>query len=159
MSLRIGHGYDVHAFGPGTNITLASCRIPHDQGVIAHSDGDVVIHALCDAILGALAMGDIGDHFPDTDLKYKGINSGELLKEVYSLANEKGWILCNADITLIAQAPKVSPYKQQMRSNLAELLHCQPDQVNIKATTTEHMGFIGRKEGLASYAVVLLTKA
>lgn len=158
MSLRIGHGYDVHAFGPGNSITLANCRIPHNQGVIAHSDGDVVIHALCDAILGALAMGDIGDHFPDTDIKYKGINSGELLTEVYKLAKENGWILCNADITLVAQAPKVSLYKQKMRSNLAELLNCNTDQINIKATTTEHMGYLGRKEGLASHAVVLLTR-
>ena len=157
MTVRIGHGFDVHAFGAGDGVILAGSCIPHNQGIIAHSDGDVIIHALCDAILGAIAMGDIGDYFPDTDIRYKGINSGELLKGVYEIAIQNGWKISNVDITLIAQTPKISLYKQEMRTNLAKLLNCEIDQINIKATTTEHMGFVGRQEGLAAHAVALLS--
>jgi len=158
MDYRIGHGYDVHAFGDGDHIMLAGIRIPYEYGLIAHSDGDVIIHSLCDALLGALALGDIGDHFPDTDSRYKNISSSLLLRHVYDLITQKGWSLSNADITLLAQAPKINPYKMQMRYHLANAMHLPIDAISIKATTTENLGYIGRKEGLASYSVVLLKK-
>jgi len=154
--MRIGQGYDVHAFGEGDHITLGGVSIPYERGLIAHSDGDVLIHALCDALLGAAALGDIGQHFPDTDPTYSGADSRELLREVVSLVTGKGYQLANTDMTIIAQAPKMSPYIEQMKSNLAKGLDCEIDQVNVKATTTEKLGFEGRKEGIACQAVVLL---
>lgn len=156
MSLRIGHGYDVHRFGPGDFITLGGVRIAHTHGVIAHSDGDVLLHALCDALLGAVALGDIGQHFPDSDAAYKGIDSRKLLRRVYSLLKQKNYVLGNIDMTLVAQAPRVMKHAQSMRENIANDLECAIDQVNIKATTTEQLGFIGRGEGIAAYAVVLI---
>jgi 2-C-methyl-D-erythritol 2,4-cyclodiphosphate synthase len=155
--MRIGHGYDVHAFGEGNSITIGGVDIPYDRALVAHSDGDVLIHALIDAILGALGMGDIGQHFPDTDAKYKGCSSRDLLIQVSQFIADKGYKLGNADITLVAEAPKMSPHLQPMLENLAQDLKCSTHQLNIKATTTEKLGFTGRGEGIACYAVVLLT--
>lgn len=153
--MRIGQGYDVHAFGEGDHIVIGGVSIPYDRGLIAHSDGDVLIHALCDALLGAAALGDIGQHFPDTDPSYSGADSRELLRQVVSLVKKKGYTLANADMTIIAQAPKMSPHTEQMRNYLAEDLGCDIGQVNVKATTTEKLGFEGRKEGIACQAIVL----
>lgn len=158
MTFRIGHGYDVHAFCDGDHLMLAGIRVPYQYSVVAHSDGDVVIHALCDALLGALALGDIGDHFPDTDARYKNVSSTVLLKKAYELITLKEYSLVNTDITVIAQAPKIAPYKYTMRSHIANAI-CMPiDVISIKATTTEKLGFIGRGEGIAASAVVLLEK-
>ncbi|TNE76814.1 MAG: 2-C-methyl-D-erythritol 2,4-cyclodiphosphate synthase [Gammaproteobacteria bacterium] len=154
--LRIGQGYDVHAFGEGDHIMIGGVPIPYHRGLVAHSDGDVLIHALCDALLGAAALGDIGRHFPDTDPAFKGADSRTLLRHVKGLLDDEGYMLANADITLIAQTPKMSPYIEDMRACLAEDLACQQQQLNIKATTTEKLGFEGRGEGLACQAVVLL---
>ncbi|HET8711559.1 MAG TPA: 2-C-methyl-D-erythritol 2,4-cyclodiphosphate synthase [Spongiibacteraceae bacterium] len=158
MTIRIGHGYDVHRFGPGDFVTLGGVRIAHTHGVVAHSDGDVLLHALCDALLGAAALGDIGQHFPDSDPQYRGIDSRKLLRHVYALIKQNHYVLGNADMTLIAQAPRVMKYAHAMRENIAADLECSIGQINIKATTTEEMGFVGREEGLAAYAVVLLEK-
>ena len=158
MSIRIGHGYDVHKFGGEGPIIIAGVEIAYEQGLIAHSDGDVVLHALCDAILGALALGDIGQHFPDTDPAFSGVDSRKLLQHVYELAQQKHFTLGNLDLTIVAQAPKMAPYIQLMRENIAEDLQADIEQVNVKATTTEKLGFTGRKEGIAAYAVVLLEK-
>ena len=154
--MRIGHGYDVHAFGEGNSLTIGGVDIPYDRSLVAHSDGDVLIHALIDAILGALALGDIGHHFPDTDAKYKGCSSRDLLVQINQLIAVKGYQLGNADITLVAEAPKMSPHLQLMIDNLAHAMQCSANQLNIKATTTEKLGFTGRGEGIACYAVVLL---
>ncbi len=154
--MRIGHGYDVHAFTQGDHIMLCGVRIPHTHAFAAHSDGDVAIHALCDALLGAAALGDIGRHFPDTDDQYKNIDSRVLLRHVMRVLGEAGWRLGNADVTLIAQAPKLAPHVQAMRENLAADTDARLDQINVKATTTEGLGFSGRKEGIAAHAVVLL---
>lgn len=154
--MRIGHGFDVHKFGGASPLVLAGVNIPYVQGLIAHSDGDVAIHALCDAILGALCLADIGNHFPDTDGQYENISSRLLLTHVVSLMAEKGFCLGNADITIVAQAPKIAPHLLAMRECLASDLNCQIDQVNVKATTTEQLGYVGRKEGIAVHAVVLL---
>lgn len=154
--MRIGHGFDVHKFGGQGPIMLAGVAIEHDQGFIAHSDGDVAIHALCDALLGALALGDIGQHFPDTDQQYKGIDSRELLRHVVHLMQQQKYALGNADLTIVAQAPKMAPHIQAMRQILAQDLRCELNQINVKATTTEQLGFTGRKEGIAVHAVVLL---
>lgn len=154
--MRIGHGFDVHKFGVGNFITLGGEKIPYSQGLVAHSDGDVLIHALCDALLGACALGDIGHYFPDTDSQYKNINSRQLLTHVITLVREKGWQLSNMDATIIAQAPKMAPYIENMRHFLAEDLQVDIEQLNIKATTTEKLGFIGREEGIAVHVVVLL---
>jgi len=156
---RIGQGYDVHRFGDGGHIILGGVEIPYEHGLIAHSDGDVVLHALCDALLGAAALGDIGKHFPDTDPEFKGADSRVLLAHVYRLVREKGYGLVNADITIIAQAPKMAPHIAAMRANIAKDLAVLVDCVNVKATTTEKLGFEGRKEGIAVQAVVLLEKA
>jgi 2-C-methyl-D-erythritol 2,4-cyclodiphosphate synthase len=156
--MRIGHGFDVHKFGGEGPITLAGVKIPYQYGLVAHSDGDVVLHAITDALIGALALGDIGKLFPDTDPKYKGIDSRILLKGVYSLVQAKGYELINLDTTIIAQEPKMRPHVDQMRINIAEDLKVHFDQISVKATTTEQLGFIGRKEGIACQAVVLLTK-
>lgn len=154
--MRIGHGYDVHRFGEGDHVVLGGVIIPHTHGVIAHSDGDVLLHALCDALLGAAAMGDIGKHFPDTDAAWKGADSRNLLRHVVSLLQQKGLRVGNVDATLIAEAPKVSRYTAEMCRNIAADLGVSEGQVNVKATTTEKLGFIGEKKGLAAEAVVLL---
>lgn len=158
MSVRIGHGYDVHKFGGDGPIIIAGVKIPYEQGLIAHSDGDVVLHALCDAMLGALALGDIGKHFPDTDPNFSGADSRELLRHVYQLVEQKHYQLGNLDLTIVAQAPKMAPHIELMRENIAKDLNAEIGQVNVKATTTEKLGFAGRKEGIAAYAVVLLEK-
>ncbi|MDH5785430.1 MAG: 2-C-methyl-D-erythritol 2,4-cyclodiphosphate synthase [Chromatiales bacterium] len=156
--MRIGHGYDVHAFTEGDHIVLGGVSIPHSHAFAAHSDGDVLIHALCDALLGAAALGDIGRHFPDTAEEYEDIDSRILLRHVVALLSEQGYRLGNADMTIIAQAPKMAPHIEAMRLNLANDMKVEVDQVNVKATTTEKLGFAGRKEGIAAHAVVLLTK-
>ena len=155
--MRNGQGYDVHALGEGSSLTIGGVVIPFDRTLVAHSDGDVLIHALMDAILGALGLGDIGHHFPDTDPQYKGCSSRELLQQIHKLMIAKGYQLGNADITLVAEAPKMAPHLESMKDNLAQSLQCSSNQLNIKATTTEGLGFIGRGEGIACYAVVLLT--
>lgn len=154
--MRIGHGFDVHKFGGAGPLVLAGIEVPFEHGFIAHSDGDVAIHALCDAILGALSLADIGNHFPDTDQKYQGISSRILLRHVVSLMAEKKYHIGNVDITIVAQAPKISPFLVAMRECLAADLLCEMDQVNVKATTTEKLGYTGRKEGVAVHCVVLL---
>ncbi|CDL87274.1 2-C-methyl-D-erythritol 2,4-cyclodiphosphate synthase [Xenorhabdus cabanillasii] len=156
--MRIGHGFDVHKFGGEGPLIIGGVRIPYDQGLIAHSDGDVALHAATDALLGAAALGDIGKLFPDTDPAFKGADSRELLKEAYRRIREKGYRIGNLDITIIAQAPKMLPHIPQMRVNLAEDLECHMDDINVKATTTEKLGFVGRKEGIACEAVALLVK-
>ena len=154
--IRIGHGFDVHRFGGEGPLTIAGVKIDYPQGFIAHSDGDVAIHALCDAILGALALGDIGKHFPDTAKEYENIDSRILLRHVVSLATERGYQLGNADITIVAQAPKMLPHIEKMRAILATDLNASIEQVNVKATTTEKLGYEGRKEGISTHAVVLM---
>ena len=158
--LRIGSGFDVHRFASKSqevaSITLAGIEIPHTHSLEAHSDGDVLSHALCDALLGALALGDIGQHFPDTDPQFKNISSLLLLQEVYQLIVEQGWILQNADITIIAEKPLISPYHQKMRQSLADTLELSIDQFSIKATSSEGLGFTGRGEGIAVQAVALI---
>lgn len=156
--IRIGHGFDVHKFGGQGPITICGIKIPYMQGLIAHSDGDVALHALCDAILGALALGDIGHHFPDNDQKYAGIDSRQLLKQVYQLAVEKGYRLGNLDLTIAAETPKMAPHIQAMRIEIASLLNTVIENVNVKATTTEKLGYVGRSEGISTHAVVLLFK-
>jgi len=154
--MRIGHGFDVHKFGDGDFITLGGVQIAHDKGLVAHSDGDVALHALADAILGAAALGDIGQHFPDTDETYAGADSRVLLRHVVALVRDKGYRPGNVDLTVIAQAPKMAPYIQAMRENIAADLGVRLDDVNVKATTTEKLGFEGRKEGISVHAVALL---
>lgn len=156
MSMRIGHGYDVHAFGPGDKIVIGGVVIPHHHGLVAHSDGDVLLHALCDALLGAVALGDIGKHFPDTDMQYRNADSRSLLRMVYAKVGQKGWKIVNADMTIVAQAPRMANYIPRMVEAIAADLHAEIDQINVKATTTERLGFAGREEGIACYAVVLL---
>ena len=155
--MRIGHGFDVHKFGEGDFITLGGVKIPYSQGLVAHSDGDVALHALCDALLGACALGDIGKYFPDTDEEFAGANSRGLLRHVMGLVKEQGYQVGNLDITIIAQAPKMAPHITTMRECIAEDLTCELNQVNVKATTTEKLGFEGRKEGISVHAVALLT--
>lgn len=154
--MRIGHGFDAHRFCEGDAVVIGGVTISHTQGMAAHSDGDVLIHAICDALLGALALGDIGRHFPDTDPAYKGIDSAVLLTEVMRRVGAAGYRVGNLDATVIAQAPRLSGHIEAMRSRLAELLGCDADRVNVKATTTEGMGFTGRGEGISAHAVVLL---
>ena len=156
FSMRIGHGYDVHRFGEGNFITLGGVQIPHKAGLVAHSDGDVLLHALSDALLGAAALGDIGRHFPDTDPAYKGADSRVLLRHVVSLVQAQGWKVGNVDTTIVAQSPKMAPHIEQMRQHIAEDLQVGLQQVNVKATTTERLGFAGREEGIAVHAVALL---
>jgi 2-C-methyl-D-erythritol 2,4-cyclodiphosphate synthase len=155
---RIGHGYDVHAFAEGKAIILGGVEIPFDKSFLAHSDGDVLIHALCDAMLGAVGEGDIGQHFPDTDAQYKDQDSRIFLQKVYQIVLQNGFQIVNADISIIAQAPKMSPHLYNMKLNLCDDLECEPSCINIKATTTEHLGYIGRGEGIAVHAVVLVEK-
>jgi 2-C-methyl-D-erythritol 2,4-cyclodiphosphate synthase len=156
--MRIGHGYDAHRFCPDKPLVIGGVTIPYESGMLAHSDGDVLIHALCDALLGAAGLGDIGGYYPDNDEKYKGIDSRILLRDVYGKLNSMGWVLGNADMTLIAQKPKMKPYIEQMKMILAEDMSASVHQLNIKATTTEGMGFTGRLEGIAAHAVVILTR-
>lgn len=154
--MRIGHGYDVHRFGEGEEVVLGGVRIPHNRGLEAHSDGDVLIHAICDALLGAIGQGDIGRHFPDTDPANANIDSRILLRQVVGMVRDAGWCLANLDATLVAQAPRMAPHIDLMRENLAADLAAATQQVNVKATTTEKLGFTGREEGIAAHAVVLL---
>lgn len=154
--MRIGHGFDVHKFGPGDHVVLGGVRIPYEQGLIAHSDGDVLIHALCDALLGAAGMGDIGKHFPDTDPEFEGADSRNLLRHVIGLLKERNWAVGNIDGTIVAQAPKMAPHIDTMRAYLAADLDVDISAVNVKATTTEKLGYTGRKEGIAAHAVALL---
>jgi 2-C-methyl-D-erythritol 2,4-cyclodiphosphate synthase len=157
--MRIGHGYDVHRFGAGNEIVLGGVRIAHHRGLEAHSDGDVLVHAVCDALLGAIGEGDIGRHFPDTDAANANIDSRLLLRRVMALVTGAGWRLGNLDATLVAQAPRMAGHIAAMRENLAADLDAQVSQVNVKATTTEKLGFTGREEGIAAHAVVLLQAA
>ena len=158
MKIRIGHGFDVHKFGAAQPLILCGVEVPYETGLMAHSDGDVVLHAISDAILGSLALGDIGKHFPDTDAAYKGADSRVLLRHCYALAQAKGFELGNLDVTIIAQAPKMAPHIEAMRQILAADLTAQLDDINVKATTTEQLGFTGRKEGIAVEAVVLMVR-
>ena len=154
--MRIGHGFDAHRFCEGDHLVIGGVRIPHSHGMLAHSDGDVLIHAVCDALLGALALGDIGRHFPDTDPALEGVDSALLLEQVMQQVRGRGYRVGNLDATLIAQAPRMGPHIEAMRARLAELLQTDPGQVNVKATTTEKMGYTGRGEGISAHAVVLL---
>jgi len=157
--MRIGHGFDVHKFGEGEFVTLGGVQIPYERGLVAHSDGDVALHALCDALLGACALGDIGKHFPDTDDEFAGADSRGLLRHVMKLVIQQGYKVGNVDITIIAQAPKMAPHIDTMRERIAADLKCELNQVNVKATTTEKLGFEGRKEGISTHAVALLLAA
>jgi 2-C-methyl-D-erythritol 2,4-cyclodiphosphate synthase len=157
--MRIGHGYDVHRFKEGPKLVIGGVHIPHTRGLEAHSDGDVLIHAMCDAILGAAGLWDIGHHFPDTDQSYAGIDSRILLRRVIADVYELGLQIANIDSTVVAERPKLSPYIPQMRELLAEDMHIAIAAINIKATTTEKLGFVGREEGIAAHAVVLLERA
>ena len=154
--MRIGHGFDAHRFCEGDHLVIGGVRIPHSHGMLAHSDGDVLIHAVCDALLGALALGDIGRHFPDTDPALKGVDSALLLQQVMQQVRGRGYRVGNLDATLVAQAPRMGPHIEAMRDRLAQLLQTAPGQVNVKATTTEKMGYTGRGEGISAHAVVLL---
>jgi 2-C-methyl-D-erythritol 2,4-cyclodiphosphate synthase len=154
--MRIGHGFDVHAFGEGGHVVVGGIRIPHHRGLMAHSDGDVLIHAICDALLGAAGLGDIGRHFPDDDPAYRDIDSRRLLRRVVAEIGRRGLRVANLDATVIAQAPRLSPHIDAMKTTLAGDLEVTSDRVNIKATTTEHLGYIGREEGMAAHAVCLL---
>ncbi|MEM0910992.1 MAG: 2-C-methyl-D-erythritol 2,4-cyclodiphosphate synthase [Pseudomonadota bacterium] len=156
MNIRIGHGYDVHKFGGNGPIVLCGVKIDHATGLLAHSDGDVALHALSDALLGALALGDIGQHFPDTDEAYANADSAELLAHVYNLIQDKGYTLNNADITIAAQVPKLMPFIPAMRERISDVMSVDIANISVKATTTEKLGFVGRKEGIAVDAVVLL---
>lgn len=160
--MRIGHGFDVHRFAPqaeiDASVMLGGVAIPHSHRLLAHSDGDVLIHAFCDALLGALVLGDIGTHFPDNDPRYRGISSTVLLREVLERVAAAGWVLGNADLTLVAQAPRLAPYREAIRQSLAGLCRCELERISVKATTTEGLGFTGRQEGIACHALVLLTE-
>ncbi len=154
--MRIGHGYDVHAFGSGDHVIVGGLRIAHTHALVAHSDGDVAIHALCDAIFGALALGDIGQHFPPSDARWRDADSRSFLRHCAELMGQRGFEIGNADITIVCEAPKIAPHAEAMRTNLAADLGCDTSQIGIKATTTEKLGFTGRREGMAAHAVVLL---
>jgi 2-C-methyl-D-erythritol 2,4-cyclodiphosphate synthase len=157
--VRIGQGYDVHAFGAGDHIMLGGVRVSHSAGVLAHSDGDVILHALCDAMLGALALGDIGQHFPPSDERWKDADSSDFVVHCDALLRSRGWQVGNTDITVICERPKVGPHAAAMRERIAELLQLPQDAVSIKATTSEKLGFTGREEGIAAQAIVLLVAA
>lgn len=157
--MRIGSGIDVHAFGPGDHLMLGGVRIAHTRGVVAHSDGDVVLHALCDALLGAAGLGDIGQHFPDSDPRWKGAASARFVTAVLALLRAAGFAVVNADLTVIAETPRVGPHREAIRREVARLLEVPVERVNLKATTTERLGFLGRGEGIAAQAAVLLCEA
>jgi 2-C-methyl-D-erythritol 2,4-cyclodiphosphate synthase len=157
--VRIGHGYDVHRFAENCSLIIGGVNIPHTHGLEAHSDGDVLIHAICDALLGAAGWWDIGHHFPDDDMAFAGIDSRVLLRRVYDDLKAAGWQVSNVDSTVVAQVPKLAPYIPQMRELLATDLHIESSAINIKATTTEKLGFVGRQEGIAAHAVALIQKA
>lgn len=154
--MRVGHGYDVHRFCQGDHIVIGGVKIAHNKGLLAHSDGDVLVHAIADSLLGACALRDIGFHFPDNDEAYKNIDSMILLSKVEELLSSKGYLISNIDCTVIAQVPKMSPYIEQMRTNIAKTLNISVDQVNVKATTEEKLGFTGREEGISAHAVSLI---
>lgn len=154
--MRVGSGFDVHAFGPGDMVMLGGVRVPHTQGVVAHSDGDVLLHALVDALLGAAALGDIGQHFPDTDARWRGADSARFVTATLEMLRERGLRIVNIDLTLIAQAPRIAPWRDAIRHSVAGLVGLPESAVNLKATTTEHLGFLGRAEGLAAMASALV---
>ncbi|AUN12830.1 2-C-methyl-D-erythritol 2,4-cyclodiphosphate synthase [Paraclostridium sordellii] len=156
--MRVGMGYDVHKLVENRKLILGGVEIPHEKGLLGHSDADVLLHAIMDSILGALALGDIGKHFPDTDEKFKGADSMKLLEHVYNLIKEKGYVIGNLDATIIAQAPKMAPHIQDMRFNIARVLNTDIDNINVKATTEEGLGFTGNKEGISSQSICLLVK-
>ena len=156
MNIRIGHGFDVHAFGDGDHVMLGGVRVPHVRGIVAHSDGDVVLHALCDAMLGALALGDIGRHFPDTDERYRGVDSRVLLRATRELLAQSGWRVVNIDSTISAQRPKMAPHIPAMIANIAADLQIPEGAVSVKAKTGERLGFVGREEGISTQAVALI---
>lgn len=157
--IRIGYGYDVHQFSSGRKLILGGIEIPHDRGLLGHSDADVLLHAITDAILGALALGDIGTHFPDTDSNWKDADSTELLQDVYAMVTKKGYQLSNIDSTVVAEEPKLKPYISQIQDRISKILSISPDRVSIKATTSEKMGFVGRGEGIAAMCTILLIKS
>ena len=159
MQFRIGHGFDVHRFGDGDHVMLGGVQVPHARGLVAHSDGDVAIHALCDAILGALALGDIGRHFPPSDERWRGADSRQFLRHCRMLAAERGWVVANADVTVVCERPRVAPHVDAMRTALASGLGVALDAISVKATTSERLGFTGREEGIAAQAVCLLARA
>jgi 2-C-methyl-D-erythritol 2,4-cyclodiphosphate synthase len=156
MKYRIGNGYDVHTFAEGRKLIIGGIEIPHDKGLVGHSDADVLLHSITDALLGAVALGDLGKHFPDTDKKYKDANSKILLKESYKLVKEKGYQLGNLDAVVVIEKPKLSPFIQKIRESIASILESNVDQISVKATTNEKLGFIGREEGIAAFATVLV---
>lgn len=158
MNLRIGYGYDVHQLAEGEDLIVGGIHVPYHLGSVGHSDADVLLHVICDALLGALALGDIGTHFPDTDPAYKGIDSKVLLKRTYELVKQEGWALANVDSTVCLQLPKLKPHIPTMQAIVAELLDVEPNQIGIKATTTERLGFVGEQKGISAHAVVLLAK-
>lgn len=158
MDIRVGHGFDVHAFAKDRRLIIGGVDIPYELGLLGHSDADVLLHAICDALLGAAGLGDIGRHFPDSDARYKGIDSRELLRHVHGLLKESGWRVGNLDATIIAQAPKMARHIPTMQANIAQDLEVGSDQINVKATTTERLGFTGRGEGIAAEAVCLIRK-
>lgn len=158
MNIRIGHGFDVHAFADGRRLIVGGVDIPHHLGLLGHSDADVLLHAICDALLGAAGLGDIGKHFPDSEARYRGIDSRHLLRQVVDLLSSQGWKVGNVDATVIAQAPKMAPHIPAMRERIAEDLAVAVQWVNVKATTTEHLGFTGREEGIAAEAVCLIVR-
>jgi 2-C-methyl-D-erythritol 2,4-cyclodiphosphate synthase len=154
--MRIGQGIDVHKFCDGDFVILGGVKIPHTHALAAHSDGDVVLHALCDGILGAAAMGDIGRHFPPSDPQWADADSSDLLRQVYMLVRHEGWSIINADITIVCEQPKITPHAEQMRANIAKVLEAEPSDISVKATTTEGLGFCGRKEGIMAQAIVMI---
>ena len=158
MNMRVGSGFDVHAFGAGDSVMLGGVRVPWQRGVVAHSDGDVLLHALTDALLGAAGLGDIGQHFPDSDPRWRGAASAQFVEHAVRLLADAGWRVVNADLTLLAEAPRVNPVRAQVVASVARCLGVTPQQVNLKATTTEKLGFLGRAEGLAAQAVVLIAQ-
>jgi 2-C-methyl-D-erythritol 2,4-cyclodiphosphate synthase len=157
--MRVGSGFDVHAFGPGDALLLGGVRVPHGHGVVAHSDGDVLLHALVDALLGAAGLGDIGEHFPDSDPRWRGADSRQFVTTVLEMLARRSWRVVNVDLTLLAQQPQIAPWREQIRHSIATLLGVSTGEVNLKATTTEHLGFLGRNEGLAAMATVLIDQA
>lgn len=156
MKLRIGQGLDVHAFSAGDHVMLGGVRIPHPLGLAAHSDGDVALHALCDALLGAAALGDIGQHFPPGDERWRGVSSMDLLQQVVAMLQQEGWGIVNVDVTIACEAPRIAPHVLEMRQVTAAAMHLDVDAVSVKATTTEQLGFCGRQEGIAALAIALL---